>query len=270
MARPSLANIDPLQIFMHALGFHVAENALGSLTLTPNTQLAAQVVQPTMVLSAFITELFLKCLICLETTLTPQGHHLFELFEQLKPATQDKIIHFWNTHIVPVRDPEWKFIENSQYGGAKKFKRDLPVALSDSSRAFEKIRYSYEPNSQDGDFNIGDLPRVLRRVILEMKPEWASLGRDVKAVGLIGYRATKAARTRMTTPDLYPHTLAMDRAGRRVDAIPCHGRKCRLAGVDLRWRAKTTRTAAFTRIGRETASWQRIRRLGSTCRSARA
>jgi hypothetical protein len=182
VAKAPLTNIDPLQIFMHALGFHVAENALGSLTLAPNTQLGAQVVQPTMVLSAFTTELFLKCLICLETNLTPQGHHLFELFEQLKPATQDKIVHLWNTHIIPVRGPEWKFIENSQYGGTKKFKRDLPGALSDSSRAFEKIRYSYEPGSQNGDFNIIDLPRILRRVILEMKPEWASLGRDVKAV----------------------------------------------------------------------------------------
>jgi len=182
MARPPLENIDPLQMFMHALGFHMAENALGSLTLTPNTQLAAQVVQPTMVLSAFTTELFLKCLICLETGLTPQGHHLFELFEQLTPATRAKIIHLWDTHIVPHREPEWKFIESKQYSGAKKFQRDLPGALSDSSRAFEKIRYSYEPNSQDGDFNIGDLPRILRRVILEMKPEWATLGRDIKPV----------------------------------------------------------------------------------------
>lgn len=90
VAKAPLTNIDPLQIFMHALGFHVAENALGSLTLAPNTQLGAQVVQPTMVLSAFTTELFLKCLICLETNLTPQGHHLFELFEQLSPQRRTR------------------------------------------------------------------------------------------------------------------------------------------------------------------------------------
>jgi hypothetical protein len=167
---------------MHALGFHVSENALGSLTRTPNTQLAAQVVEPTMVLSAFTTELFLKCLICIETGLTPQGHHLFELFEQIMPATQSKIIHLWDTQIVPHRDPEWKFIESKQYNGDKKFSRDLPGALSDSSRAFEQIRYRYEPNSKQSDFNIIDLPRVLLRVILEMKPEWANLGRDIKPV----------------------------------------------------------------------------------------
>jgi hypothetical protein len=135
-----------------------------------------------MVLSAFTTELFLKCLICLENGLTPQGHHLFELFEQLRTATQAKIIHLWDTQVVPHRDPEWTFIENSRYGTAKKFKRDLPGALSESSRAFEQIRYTYEPNSKNAYFNIGDLPRVLHRVILEMKPEWDSLGRDVRPV----------------------------------------------------------------------------------------
>jgi hypothetical protein len=182
MAKPHLKKIDPLQIYMHALGFHVAENALGMLTLGPNLQLGAQVVQANMVLSAFTTELFLKCLICIETTLTPQGHHLFELFKQLRPDTQHKIIHLWDTEIIPVRDPQWKIIENGIPGGGDRFKRDLPEALTASSRTFERIRYSYEPGSKEGDFNIGDLPRVLRRVILQLKPEWASLGRDVKAV----------------------------------------------------------------------------------------
>jgi hypothetical protein len=182
MAKPPLKGINPLDIYMHGLGFHVAEDVLGNLTSTPNTQLAAQVAQPSMVLSAFTTELFLKCRICLETTLTPQGHHLFELFEQLRLTTRSRMIHLWNAHVIPVRDPEWTFIEKTRYSGGNKFKRDLPGAIADSSRAFEKMRYSYEPGSKDCDFNIIDVPRILRRVILEGKPEWASLGRDVKEV----------------------------------------------------------------------------------------
>jgi len=166
---------------MHGLGFHAAENALGKHVGGPNVQLAAQIVEPVMVLSAFTTELFLKCLICLETTKTPQGHHLFELFEQLTPETQAKITHLWDTHVVPFRDPEWSFIEAQP--GVRKMNRDLPGALNASSRAFEKIRYGYEPkNRENSDFNIVDLPRALRHVILEMKPEWDNLGRDVKPV----------------------------------------------------------------------------------------
>jgi hypothetical protein len=167
---------------MHALGFHVAENALGSLTQTPNAQLGGQVVQAQMVVSALTTELFLKCLVCIETKLTPQGHHLSELFKLLKPQTQSKTIHLWDTHIVPVRDPQWKIIENSLQGAAEKFKRDLPGALVAASRAFERIRYNYEPDSKTASFYVGDLPRILHRVILEMKPEWGNLGRDVKKV----------------------------------------------------------------------------------------
>jgi uncharacterized protein (DUF2461 family) len=92
------------------------------------------------------------------------------------------MIHLWDANIVPHRDPEWTFIEKTQFNGHNKFKRDLAGAIEDSSRAFEKIRYSYEPDSKDSSFSIGDLPRILRRVILEGMPEWASLGRDVKPV----------------------------------------------------------------------------------------
>ena len=183
MARLPLENIDPFHIFMHALGFHAAENVLGSITLTPATQAAAQLVQPTMVVSAFTTELFLKCLINLETTLTPQGHHLFELFDQLKPETQRKIVHLWDSEVIPIRDPEWTFIEKSRNYSHGRFKRDLPGALADSSRAFEEIRYAYEPASKKATFNIIDVPRILRQVILEMKPEWKNLTRIVKLVG---------------------------------------------------------------------------------------
>lgn len=72
------------------------------LTLNPNVQLASQVVQASMVLSALTTEVFFKCFVCIDTTLTPQGHYLFELFEQLKlkPETQSKIIHLWDTQII--------------------------------------------------------------------------------------------------------------------------------------------------------------------------
>ena len=138
----------------------------------PNVQVGGQIVQANIVISAFTTELFLKCIVCIETALTPRGHHLFELFGQLRPETQAKIIHLWDTQIIPKRDPEWKMIEKSQFS-IRPFKRDLPGALSASSYAFEKIRYSYEPGSKEGDFNVGDLPRVLHLVILEMKPEWA-------------------------------------------------------------------------------------------------
>lgn len=176
MAKPPLENIDPLQIFLQANEFHVAEDALGKLSTSANVQWARQLMQPNMVLSALTTELFLKCLVCLETKLTPQGHHLSELFKQLSPETIRQITHLWDTQIVPAREALWNAIENDP--SRQKIRRDLPGALLAANRAFEKIRYSYEPGS-GGTFYIGDLPRILHRVILQMKPEWANAARIV-------------------------------------------------------------------------------------------
>ena len=134
-----------------------------------------------VVLSALTSELFLKCLLCIETTLTPQGHHLSDLFNQLRPETKREIIHLWDTNIVPVRDPQWTMIEADLSKGST-FCRNLPGALVAGSRSFERMRYHYEPTSQIGAFNLGDLPRILRRVILQRNPDWANLGRDVRPV----------------------------------------------------------------------------------------
>jgi hypothetical protein len=183
MAKPHLKNVDPFKIYMHAMGFHVAEDALGRLTLNPNQQLASHVVQPNMILSALTSELFLKCLVCMETTLTPKGHHLFELFKLLKPDTRDGIIKMWDIYIVPQRTQMWDVIDQ-HHGG--KIARDLPGALLASSRAFETIRYEYEPTIQQSEFNIGDLPRILRLVVLEKKPDWANFGRNVMPVPSVG------------------------------------------------------------------------------------
>jgi hypothetical protein len=135
-----------------------------------------------MVISALTTELFLKCLACIETKQTPKGHHLYELFNLLTSETRTKIIDLWDTHIVPARKSMWDAIDQHQKPTGKKVGRSLPAALLASSRAFETIRYNYEPDCAQSEFNIGDLPRILRHIILEMKPEWATLGRDVKPV----------------------------------------------------------------------------------------
>ncbi len=182
MAKPYLKGIDPLQIYLHAVGFHTAADAVGRLTLGPNTQIAGQVVRPNMVLSALTSELFLKCMVCIETTNIPKGHHLFELFNLLTAETRNKIILIWDTYVVPAREPMWRMMEQHQTLLGKKIDRDLPGALLSSSRAFEAIRYSYEPESKEADFYISDLPNVLRRVVLHMKPEWENLGLDIQPV----------------------------------------------------------------------------------------
>ena len=50
--------------------------------------------------------------------------------------------------------------------------RDLPSALVKGSEVFKRIRYSYEGNTEGVHFYVIDLPALLEKVILEIKPEF--------------------------------------------------------------------------------------------------
>jgi hypothetical protein len=167
--RPS--RVDPVQIFLHADGFYKVGGALDALDWKQNPQIMTDMGHARIVLSALNSELFLKCLICIETDKVAHGHHLRTLFKQLRPKTRNRITHLWNTEVVPLRNEMWTKIENSIIDGHK-IDRDLLAALAGGSEAFEKIRYSYEGNHRNVRFYLSDLPWVLRTVILEMRPEW--------------------------------------------------------------------------------------------------
>ena len=181
MPKPPLKNIDPKKLFMHAQGFHIAEETLSTITIDRNPHLAAEIGSAVVVLSALNSELFLKCIICIETGLVPQGHYLDELFKEVSAQTQAKIEHIWTTEVVPLREPMWRKIEAS-IGSGETMRRDLLGALAGGSKAFQKIRYGYEGDTADVQFYISDLPRLLGRVILQMKPEWAGLRRRVHEI----------------------------------------------------------------------------------------
>ncbi len=177
--RPPLTCIDPKDIYLHARGFYLIDNIISNLDFDKNPQLLSDASQPSMVLSALNSELFLKCLICLERGIVPTGHHLHDLFFELSEPTRDRIQKLWETEVVPIREPMWQKIE--QHMGHK-LHRDLPGALRDGSRSFEEIRYSYETKGKGARFYLSDLPRILGLTILEKKPEWEHLVRRVSEI----------------------------------------------------------------------------------------
>ncbi|WP_028346070.1 hypothetical protein [Bradyrhizobium murdochi] len=182
MPKPFLKGIDPKNIFMHARGFHLADAVIGNFNIDENPEMGAELVQPAMVLSAFNSELFLKCIICIETGDVPTGHHLVYLFNLVSPKTRSRIEHIWNTEVVPLREPMWRTIETKLPAIELPIKRDLPSALMAANKAFEEIRYSYESKNKKSRFYVSDLPRVLGRIILQLKPEWEHLRRSVKEI----------------------------------------------------------------------------------------
>jgi hypothetical protein len=174
MAMPSGLKINPAKIFEQGDCFHQALAILRNVVHPENIQLAVTLGEPVMVIGALTIELFLKCLICIETGEVPRGHDLKELFDRLGPSIRSRIQNSWDTGIAIHRAKEWDDLENSL---GIKMPRDLPSALAVGSKAFERIRYSYEGGTQDLQYYLQDLPLLLGRVILEMRPEWKTLRR---------------------------------------------------------------------------------------------
>jgi len=126
---------------------------------------------PHMVLSAFASELYLKCLLCLEKGSVPQTHNLKALFRDISTLAKKRIEQIWDAYAAsPGVQELWKFIESTT---GKPFHRDFAAVLERSSTAFNELRYLHEDNS--GSFLAGDLPQMLRTVILERRPLWATL-----------------------------------------------------------------------------------------------
>lgn len=140
-------------------------------------QLCVTIGEPAMVIDALTNELFFKCLACIETGKTSRSHNLKELYDGLSPATRARIQQTWDDDILARRASEWDQIEEAL---GQKIARDLPSALAAASNAFLRIRYSFEGNTTDVQYFLRDLPELLRRVILERKPEWTGLQRTYR------------------------------------------------------------------------------------------
>ena len=169
MLKPQIA---PEKIFEQADGFYRALAVLRAVPLE-TLHTAATLVEPVIVLGALTTELFLKCLICIETGDTAHGHKLKGLFDQLSEATRARIQDLWDSRVAMRKSKEWDKLE--EFG--LKMPRDLASALAKGSTAFERIRYSYEGNTEGLHYYLEDLPGLLEQLILEMKPEFEAYRR---------------------------------------------------------------------------------------------
>jgi len=125
-----------------------------------------------MVLSAFAIELYLKCLLCLETARLHRGHNLKNLFDSLQPKTRARLTELWDADIMkPERQRVLAFIRSRPDGD--KLRLDLPSVLVLGANAFEELRYFYE--GERSYFLLSDFPNALRAVILERVPGWATI-----------------------------------------------------------------------------------------------
>lgn len=178
--KQALGAIAAEKVFEHAECFYRASAALRShlpVHLRPdhfeNIHAAVTLTEPLIVLDALASELFLKCLICIETGSTPPKHDLKQLFDKLSDTARTRIQGFWDSEIAVSRREKWDSLEKL----GLKIARDLPSALAKGAKAFERYRYSYEGNTEDLHYYLEDLPPLLERLILEIKPEFEAFRR---------------------------------------------------------------------------------------------
>jgi HEPN domain-containing protein len=166
------AHILPVSIFLHAASFREAQLILEE-SRVPQVQRKALVL-PGCVLSAFTSELLIKCLICIERGgKPPRGHDLLELFEKLSARTRKRLEAIWTDHLQLHRN---KFEELQREVGLK-LPSDLRSALALGGKAFELIRYLYEGLEEEFAFYLGAMPDILGKVVLELRPDWVERAR---------------------------------------------------------------------------------------------
>lgn len=164
------SNPDPLKIFMNAERFRIADLVLRS---DKNQNVAVAVAGPALVISAFASELYLKCLICIETGNLEFGHELRPLFKKLSEASQKSIQRRWDAMVAtPQRR---RIYEALKAVTGEVVPMDLDWALRNGGDGFVELRYLHE-NEGGTRFLLGDFPQLLRDEILLHKPEWTFLG----------------------------------------------------------------------------------------------
>lgn len=122
---------------------------------------------------AFALELYLKCLRYIEVNDFTFGHVLIELFEKLSEENKNKIIIIYKELLN--RDVSMIEIEK-QFGASMEIETDFHVLLKSASKAFVEYRYLFELDpKENGYFNISNHIFSVRKLILELRPEWPSL-----------------------------------------------------------------------------------------------
>lgn len=159
----------PQSIFAHADGFLKTVSILH--TDPPNPLCLTAIV----VNSAFASELYLKCLLHIETGKLFKGQHdLGKLFAKLSAATQAEIEGPFDEQLS--RGPKYDFSGASKEAqeAAVRQPKNLRDALRAGREAFVEWRYLYEIDdlTQANFFSLFPLPDILRVVILRKRPEW--------------------------------------------------------------------------------------------------
>ena len=158
---------DPEKVYHQGGRFMMAEERLRFEENGVQADAAAMYAWPSMMLSAFASELFLKTILLLEGQSPSETHNLGKLYKGLHNKTKTRLAVLWDE---AMRDRASSHGQLEALIG-KRLPSDIRGALILCGDAFTVLRYAYE-EGKETVFYIDALPRVLYQLILERKPEW--------------------------------------------------------------------------------------------------
>jgi hypothetical protein len=127
-------------------------------------------VEPAITVLTFALELYFKALICIDKGSSVKGHKLIDLFNQLLPDRKKRLAELFD--IEAMNDVWWQRLHKEKPAWLVDY--SLEKVLKKSNDAFQDWRYYFESIGKSCEFVVSSVVPALRRLILEIKPEWAS------------------------------------------------------------------------------------------------
>jgi hypothetical protein len=162
------------RIFTHAKQFEKA-----SMLLAQQIQSDADFMLPCTMMGCFVFELYLKCLIVIETGSAPRKEHNYlKLFEKLSAESKAKIKEYYDKNPSPTqllqRSGKFSVLRPEDATYMQNLDLSFDAVLAASKNAFQQVRYIYE----EGQMKLGDsffagpiIGGTLER-IKELRPQW--------------------------------------------------------------------------------------------------
>jgi hypothetical protein len=172
-------HINPQKVFETAFCFDLSAKLLWQYVAQkimnpPQGEWGLPTAVAAMVTEALSLELYFKCLWALDNdNRRLEGHLLYnQLFVKLSPARQSEIEKYYNEVIEG--DPNVKAAKAGGRYPERTFA--LVEALKEADRNFIALRYHYEfPEDRSSPHGIQPTIHAVRRILLEIKPEWSRI-----------------------------------------------------------------------------------------------
>jgi hypothetical protein len=163
--------VDPFKAFMNAERYRIADRVLRA---PENERFLNSVMSPAMVLSAFAAELYFKCILTLESgQAIDTDHNLHNLFRKMSLRSRKRLNALWVEDMAtPMKQRVWRALRAAT---GEDPPTDLVWALQHGADAFTQMRYLHENDGKGTIFLLGDMPDMLRVVVLDLRPEWTPL-----------------------------------------------------------------------------------------------